>query len=357
MEAALQLQYTVLYCLKQLKGERTVSSIYHLLKGKRSSQTFQDGNMFHLSFLFGVYKSLRRHNYDKQIETLLNAQLITCVHENTYILSDVGEKQLNEWEKICYFPKHLQGLHYGELGESFWKRLSLIIQTVSNLKQQNVKFIPIQQDKEITIWVKRFIMNSSVSREYLAEQLYKEINVILMNVTSLEATILVYRLTGYHRIGYTTDQLGDMMRQDTLRVYLLFWGTIHFIIQQVQQQKQQFPLLTEIIAYPNEKADLFSISTQKTYQLWKQGRTIDEIARIRKLKVATIEDHIVEIALREKEFQVEHFIEKEKMKQIQNIIEKLQTRKLRILKQAAGEHVSYFEIRLVLARIGGLYET
>ncbi|MEH7462882.1 recombinase RecQ, partial [Bacillus thuringiensis] len=41
----MQLQYTVLYCLKQLKGERTVSSIYHLLKGKRSSQTFQDGNM------------------------------------------------------------------------------------------------------------------------------------------------------------------------------------------------------------------------------------------------------------------------------------------------------------------------
>lgn len=353
MEAALQLQYTVLYCLKQLKGERTVSSIYHLLKGKRSSQTFQDGNMFHLSFLFGLYKSLRRHDYDKQIETLLNAQLITCVHENTYILSEVGEKQLNEWRKIFYFPKYLHGLQYGELGESFWKRLSLIIQTVSNLQQQNVKFIPIQQDTEITIWVKRFITSSSVSREYLAEQLYKEIHCILMNVTSIEANIFVYRLTGYHRIGYTTEQLGDMIKQDEHRVYLLFWGTIHFIIQHVQHHKQQFPLLAQIIAYPNEKADLLSISTQKTYQLWKQGRTMDEIARIRKLKVATIEDHIVEIALREKKFQVEQFIEKEKMEQIQNMIEKLQTRKLRILKQTAGEHVSYFEIRLVLARVGG----
>lgn len=28
----MQLQYTVLYCLKQLNGERTVSSIYYLLK-------------------------------------------------------------------------------------------------------------------------------------------------------------------------------------------------------------------------------------------------------------------------------------------------------------------------------------
>ncbi len=357
MEEALQLQYTVLYCLKQLKGERTVSSIYHLLKGKRSSQTLQDGNMFHLSFLFSVYKSLRRHDYDKQIEALLNKQLITCVHENTYILSEMGEKQVNEWGKFFSFPKYLHGLQYGELGESFWKRLSLIVQTVSNLQQKYVKFLPIQQDTEITMWVKQFIMNSPVSRGQLAEQLYKEINSILMYVTSLEATIFVYRLTGYHRIGYTTDQLGNMMKQDAFRVYLLFWGTTHFIIQHVQNHQQNFPLLAQIIAYPNEKADLFSISTQKTYQLWKQGRTMEEIARIRKLKVATIEDHIVEIALREKEFQVEQFVEKEKMKQIQKMIEKLQTRKLRVLKQAAGEHVSYFEIRLVLARVGGLHET
>lgn len=49
----MQLQYTLLYCLKQLNGERTVSSIYYLLKGKRSSQTLQDGNMFQISFCLG----------------------------------------------------------------------------------------------------------------------------------------------------------------------------------------------------------------------------------------------------------------------------------------------------------------
>lgn len=46
----MQIQYTLLHCLKQLNGERTVSSIYYLLKGKRSSQTLQDGNMFRVSF-------------------------------------------------------------------------------------------------------------------------------------------------------------------------------------------------------------------------------------------------------------------------------------------------------------------
>lgn len=96
---------------------------------------------------------------------------------------------------------------------------------------------------------------------------------------------------------------------------------------------------------------MFSLSTKKTYQLWRQGRSLDEIATIRNLKVATIEDHFVEIALRERDFSIEIFMEKNKIKHVQRIIETLQTRKLRVLKQAVGEEISYFEIRLVLAQM------
>jgi uncharacterized protein YpbB len=74
------------------------------------------------------------------------------------------------------------------------------------------------------------------------------------------------------------------------------------------------------------------------------------------LKVATIEDHFVEIALREKEFSIEMFMEKEKMEKVTKVIEALQTRKLRVLKQAVGEEISYFEVRLVLARMEGINE-
>ena len=58
------------------------------------------------------------------------------------------------------------------------------------------------------------------------------------------------------------------------------------------------------------------------------------------MKVATIEDHFVEIALREKEFSIEMFMEKEKMEKVTKVIEALQTRKLRVLKQAVGEEIS-----------------
>ncbi len=119
----MQFQYTILYCLKQLNGERTVSSIYYLLKGKRSSQTLQDGKIFRISFLFGVYKSLTRSNYEQEIERILASEWIEVKHENTYVLTDRGEKQLETLEKTMAFPKHLDGLNYGDLGEVFLEKV------------------------------------------------------------------------------------------------------------------------------------------------------------------------------------------------------------------------------------------
>lgn len=44
------------------------------------------------------------------------------------------------------------------------------------------------------------------------------------------------------------------------------------------------------------------------------------------------------------------------MEKVTKVIEALQTRKLRVLKQAVGEEISYFEVRLVLARMEGINE-
>lgn len=213
--------------------------------------------------MFGIYKSLNRNEYDREVAKLLQADLIQEIHENTYLLTPKGKMQLHTWEEGYAFPAHLHGLHYGELGETFWKRLSLIIQTVSNLQQNNTKFIPIQQDTEIMVWVKRFLTGMPYRRSELAKRLWKEIHNLLGKCDVIEATIVTYRLTGYERIGCTLRQLAEITKRDIFRVYFLFWGTIHFLIQEVRDKENEFPLLAEIISYPNERAELFSLSTKK----------------------------------------------------------------------------------------------
>ncbi|MFD3446145.1 helix-turn-helix domain-containing protein [Microbacteriaceae bacterium 4G12] len=351
----MQLQYTILYGLKLINGERTSSSIYHLLKGKRSSQTLQDGNMYHLSFLFGTYKKINRHEYDKQIETLLIKNWIREIQENTYIVTEKGIDQLASWSNVYAFPTYLHGLQWGEAGNIFWKRISLIVQTVSHLQKRIPTFLPIQQELEVTSWVKNFFLSSHYSRSALVEALYKECVQVLSQLSEPSATIFVWRLSGYERIGYTEQQIARIAEIDPFRVHILFVGTLHYIVQ-VVQGNDQYPLLSKIVPHQDKVSSMLSLSTKKTYTLWKQGKTMEQIAGIRRLKLNTIEDHIVEIALHDPQFVIESFVTTQKVHMIQEAVSRLQIRKLRMLKQQLGESVSYFEIRLVLARLGGSYE-
>ena len=97
----------------------------------------------------------------------------------------------------------------------------------------------------------------------MARKLWTEVHNLLEKSNAIEATIVTYRLTGYERIGCTLQQLAEITKQDIFRVYFLFWGTIHFFIQEVRDKENEFPLLAEIISYPNERAELFSLSTKK----------------------------------------------------------------------------------------------
>lgn len=74
--------------------------------------------------------------------------------------------------------------------------------------------------------------------------------IIFRKCDVIEATIVTYRLTGYERIGCTLQQLAEITKRDIFRVYFLFWGTIHFLIQEVRDKENEFPLLAEIISYP-----------------------------------------------------------------------------------------------------------
>ena len=176
--------------------------------------------------MFGIYKSLNRNDYDGEVAKLLQADFIQEIHENTYVLTPTGKMQLHKWEEVYAFPAHLHGLHYGELGETFWKRLSLIIQTISNLQQNNTRFIPIQQDTEIMMWVKRFLTGRPYKRSELARKLWTEVHNLLEKSNAIEATIVTYRLTGYERIGCTLQQLAEITKQDIFRcIFILGYNT------------------------------------------------------------------------------------------------------------------------------------
>jgi uncharacterized protein YpbB len=66
----------MLFCLQRLKEERTIYGVYHLLKGKKSAQTIQDGQIYGLSFLFQSFPYLKKSSFDSMITTLVQRETI-----------------------------------------------------------------------------------------------------------------------------------------------------------------------------------------------------------------------------------------------------------------------------------------
>jgi uncharacterized protein YpbB len=347
------LECIVLFCLRQFRGERSLSAVYHLLKGKKSSQTLQDSKLFQLEFLFGVLKDIEKSDVTKVFRELHEKRLIENIDERHYKLTDAGNQYLHEWLARLPFPAYLNGLKYHQQTIPFWHRLSLIVQTLSNLLHGK-KFEPIHRHEETLAWVKRFFLYKKKEIHKLSEMLYHELNSILTSLSDEEAAIFLLRLTSHERIGWTNEQIALYFEKDCIYVQLVFQHVLHYMIAQVEKNRKSFSILYELLS------DLYlphslTISTQKTYEWLQKGKSIEQIARIRKLKRSTIEDHVVEIAANISEFSIAPFVDRRTMFKIRKAAGILQTKQLKKIKEALGGTVSYFEIRLVLAKDGGEY--
>ena len=74
---------------------------------------------------------------------------------------------------------------------------------------------------------------------------------------------------------------------------------------------------------------------------------MDEIATMRQLKMSTIEDHFVEMAINDKTFPIQQFVSKVDLENVILKSRELGTKRLRLLKDTFPE-LSYFQLRLIL---------
>nr|WP_106784643.1 helix-turn-helix domain-containing protein [Lysinibacillus timonensis] len=338
-------QSIVLKILHKLNSERTVSAAFHLLRGKRSGQTIQDVGIFRLHSYFGILPKLTRTNFNELIHNLVENQYIAIVQNNYYKFM---EKGLNIVENSL--PIVFDGWHYRGNEHTFFSRLSLIVQSLSQQKASEMKFVPIQQNEEIQNWVKRFLLDNNYQTGNLQSKLLDEI------VTSLDIVqcdeqvkmIVMKRLAGYKLPGYTWQQLSVLDNRSEIDIQLLYISCLHKWLNEIFQNHNQYPLLTQMAAQLRIEIPLTGSAFQ-TAKLFNEGYSMEQISSIRNLKLSTIEDHIVELAMNEPSFSIEQFVSPKDCELVYQTIESYDTRKLKVLHEVLP-HLSYFQLRLVLAR-------
>ena len=88
-----------------------------------------------------------------------------------------------------------------------------------------------------------------------------------------------------------------------------------------------------------------------SYNLYKEGKTVEEIAIIRNLKPLTIEDHLIYCAKLGYEINFYDFLTVEHEELIINKYNELNTNKLKPIKEALPPEITYGEIKFALTKM------
>ncbi|RHW39397.1 recombinase RecQ [Lysinibacillus yapensis] len=338
-------QQILLEIFHKFNGERTISAPYHLLKGKRSGQTIQDVGIYHLHKYFGVLPKLARQTYDKAISALVEEEILIVLQDGFYKLTNKATSHLQENKTLPF-----DGWHYRGNEHLFFARLSLVVQSLSHQSAKQMSFIPIQKDEQVQQWVRHFLKTNHYQDGHLQQKLLEEIVMSLenLNVEEEAKEMVMLRLSGYKTAGLTWQQISYKMKLSEMDIGLIYISTLHKWLNEILQKKDEYFLLNQLTEAVRVNIPL-SGSASQTAELFKNGYSVEEISRIRRLKMSTIEDHIVELAMNEPEFNMEQFVAKADIQRVIEAVDETHTRKLKVLHQMLP-YLTYFQIRLVLAR-------
>ncbi|MDK2985117.1 MAG: ATP-dependent helicase RecQ [Clostridia bacterium] len=87
-----------------------------------------------------------------------------------------------------------------------------------------------------------------------------------------------------------------------------------------------------------------------TYNMYHQGKSLQEIAEEREIKISTVQDHLIRCSNEGLFVNFDDFITKEQESLILDAIEKIGAQKLKPIKEALPEEVDYFTIKAVLCK-------
>ncbi|KZE66280.1 hypothetical protein AWM68_07885 [Fictibacillus phosphorivorans] len=343
----------ILDVLHKVNGSRRSSGIYYILTGKKTSQSLSDSQWFGVEHYYAALKGLTYADFTEKIENLLNEKWVTSIEDQVYKVSRQGEQVLLIEKKKLSFLKNLNGLKYTSIESLCWHVLTLYVQALSNSLYGNLEYSPIVRDHRAVQKVKSIFPRSKTERKEKAESLYREMSQLLLNLDRLSVDVFVRKLSGYNRIGSTFEQIAretDISQRETI---LRFRSVLHAIIYNSVVKHQEFPVFHSLFCSFTDLPALTK-SALRTYEMLNNGKTLQQIMELRNIKASTIEDHLVEFAREISEFSIHPFIDEEEIQEVKKFYNSTKENRLRPFKDAFP-HLSYLQIRLVLAKEGGNY--
>lgn len=292
------------YIRTHYREDKSIKSLWNIVTGARTQQTYFDAAMQHLLPVYEIAP-------DYPFEAFTN------------MLSHKDKQQ------CMLFP------YFHLASEMSFETLRLLIQSSSEMSYGINRFVPVSNN---------LIIQSQV-KEVVRQVKSEDINILQQDLSKLVTLVqhkfkhsyFVYKITGHDVHPKNDEQLARLLNTETSHLKFMLLAEKNYILHLLRNESFHF---LNLLYY---KVPLHR-NTARTHQLI-DSYSIDETARLLRLREHTIQDHIIEMMIKDYAVDISRFIAEDELQSIVHLYNQMTYGKLK----AFYEHSAvkdYFKLKI-----------
>ncbi|MCE4957086.1 helix-turn-helix domain-containing protein [Macrococcoides caseolyticum] len=298
------------YIKSNILPDKSPKSIWKILNGSRTQQTYFDAVMQNLLPVYEIYPDLSLATVDN---------FVNKPYEG-----------LKPFHLYPYF-------HYAS--EVSFKALVLLIQSVSEYLYQSTDYLPSTNRLFIQRQVKMIF--KQIKEENLFIILAEELEHLIQYVEEKVGTFyFIYLFAGHNIRATSIETLSSTLNVESEVILSQLFIEKNAIVHALKTEN--FTILNRLYARTP-----LHMNTLDTYQRLKAGRQIEEVMKEKHVRIHTIQDHIVEILIKDYPLDVSDYITKEEFEKIKLLLDHNRFGKLKAYYETS-EIQDYFKLKLAI---------
>lgn len=273
------------------------STLFHLLKGKRTAAIMSYAYFNDLLPYLGSQPELSQSQFDQIIAQLEKEQLIAFVTKGEYAITSQGQakidvEQIRRLQQVDYF-------NFGRSDSNCFRLLSYFIQQVAQSQIKPLR--PLETSPLYTRPVEQLFKQRIVDKTIV----YQELTVLFQKLDQKDGDFLAQQLSGPNISPQIAYQLLPEKFQKQPWNFFYQASCLHPLLNEIKKAGVNtlcYQILKGLLRQNYNNSMLF------TRKLLLEGQSVSMVVASRRLKLGTISDHIIEWALFDQTFSFEKFI-------------------------------------------------
>lgn len=284
-------QYVVMYILSMYSQPTNTGQIHNVLVGRTTPTILYLVEVKSWHGYFGLFNKLDRDKLNQLHGLFMKKKLIEPSQEieGKYKLTSYGSQTVNNYLKDEDRIKSNQ-FYSSDYRTYVWDVFQLMTQIVSEKTSENRHFSPITTNPMIQSEVKVFLKHSDFSQDLWIKETIQLFNKLNQSDSDLLANLLV----GNGIMGSTDKQIQTHLNLSEGAYYIAQQRAIQSLINHIDAECGVLNLLLKMCESRSNYR--LSPSTFETAKLLYKGLSIEQVASLRRIKINTIHEHIIEMA-------------------------------------------------------------